>query len=55
MFGASRGRAAPSPDEEIAALRAEVARQCGLAAQTTLGSEAVLALLQRDFVFAQHL
>jgi hypothetical protein len=39
-------------DEEIAALRAEVARQRGLAAQTSLGSGAVLALLQREFVFA---
>jgi hypothetical protein len=39
--------------QEIAALRAEIARQQGLAAQTSLGSGAVLALLQREFVFAQ--
>ena len=38
--------------EEIAALRAEIARQQGLAAQTSLGSGAVLALLQREFVYA---
>jgi hypothetical protein len=38
--------------EEIAALRAEVTRQQGLAAQTSLGSGAVLALLQREFVYA---
>ncbi len=38
--------------EEIAALRAEIARQRGLAAQTSLGSAAVLAVLQREFVYA---
>jgi hypothetical protein len=38
--------------EEIAALRTEIARQHGLAAQTSLGSAAVLALLQREFVYA---
>lgn len=37
---------------DLAALRAEVARQQGLAAQTSLGSGAVMALLQRDFVYA---
>ena len=37
---------------EIAALRAEIARQQSLAAQTSLGSGAVLALLQREFVYA---
>ena len=37
--------------EEIAALRAEVTRQQALAAQTSLGSGAVLALLQREFVY----
>jgi hypothetical protein len=38
--------------DEIAALRAEVARQHRLAAQTSLGSGAVLALLQREFIYA---
>lgn len=38
--------------QEIAALRAEVARQHALAAQTSLGSGAVLALLQREFIYA---
>jgi hypothetical protein len=38
--------------KEIAALRAEIARQQGLAAQTSLGTGAVLALLQREFVYA---
>jgi hypothetical protein len=38
--------------EEIAALRAEIARQQGLTAQTILGSGAVLAILQQEFVFA---
>lgn len=37
--------------QEIAALRAEVARQQDLASQTSLGSGAVLALLQREFVY----
>jgi hypothetical protein len=38
--------------EEITALRVEIARQQGLAAPTSLGSGAVLALLQREFVYA---
>ena len=38
--------------EEIAALRAEVIRQHGLSAQTCAGAEAVLALLQREFIRA---
>jgi hypothetical protein len=38
--------------EEIAALRAEITRQRGLTAQTVLGSGAVLAILQQEFVFA---
>jgi hypothetical protein len=37
--------------EEIAALRAEVTRQQALAAQTSLGAGAVLALLQREFIY----
>jgi len=36
--------------QEVAALRAEIARQHGLAAPTSLGSGAVLALLRREFV-----
>jgi hypothetical protein len=37
--------------EEIAVLRAEVTRQQALAAHTSLGSGAVLALLQREFIY----
>lgn len=40
--------------QEITALRAEVARQRGLMAQTSLGSGAVLALLQREFIYAPN-
>jgi hypothetical protein len=40
--------------QEIAALRAEVSRQQELAAQTSLGPGAVLALLQREFVYAPN-
>jgi hypothetical protein len=36
--------------QEIAALRAEIARQHGIAAHTSLGSGAVLAFLQREFI-----
>jgi hypothetical protein len=38
--------------EEIAALRAEVIRQHGLSVKTRAGAEAVLALLQREFIQA---
>jgi len=38
--------------EELAALRAEFARQQGLAAQTSLGPGGTMALLQREFVYA---
>jgi hypothetical protein len=37
--------------EEIAALRAEIVRQHSLAAQASIGSGVVLALLQREFIY----
>jgi hypothetical protein len=49
---ATLSRLEASWGQEIAALRAEVARQHGLATQTSLGSGAVLALLQREFIYA---
>jgi hypothetical protein len=39
--------------EEIAALRAEIARQRDLGTQTSSGLGAVVALLHREFVFAE--
>ena len=40
--------------EEIAVLRAEVIRQHGESTQTRAGAEAILALLQREFIHAPH-